>query len=1200
MTGEMSMSELAPETTRSQLEIRLLGNIDVRVNGESLHLSSVKQRSILCLLARTANRIVPTTELEDELWFGSPPATAASALRVHVSGLRAALAPAQSDCRIVQSGRGYRLDVVSECIDVFRFAIAAESMYSASLPDLNDTVALWRGEPFDGADSPRLREYAEHLNRLMIELTERRFELQLEAGQHHDITEALADAVRAHPYRERLVAHHMVALYRCGRQTESLAEFEECRRRLAEELGLQPSPQLTALQLQILEHKVPEVSRPTNSIIHVGERHADRVDRLDRNESAHTVAATGTVLADWPIAFPSSLTRLGGPIFGRAPDRSVVKTAIDACQTNRAPGRVVLVTGDAGIGKSRFLEAIGEDARSQSMAILHGWFTANGPAFEGVSELLRPVFMEIPEQFLNGELAAASRHLERIVPTISFRRAGRASNRANEVERLPLFEAIHSVLDFVARRNGAVLIVDDVHWADDGSLELLRFLGRRGLPDSTLLVLAARNGSEYRKTHLLFDEFSKSASTTWLDLRALEKATVMELVREVQPDRPDHAIDMHADYLLAQTAGIPLLLAASLGRAAIRDGEAGSSDNHMPRAVKSVLEERLRSMREETVVVLRHAAVSTAPFGPEFCESFGFGWEQVADALNEGVESGVLEAVPASARGYRFGHEMWRERLYSQLTARQRISAHAVAGAFANEAGPMWTFDLAYHSCCAVPMVDVGLALVRSRAAAEQAIAMRGFESAGQILERAFALEDDRPASFRKVDVRRVAGELKSLAGRAWALAGDSVRANRWFYEAFEIAVEVGDYETAASVVLGLTHKGLALVANARLTQMIETATVMVPHSEVLLRLSLSTAYIESLDNDPDWQSVNIAASDLVRELRTLNDTRALSTALIVEARRHNGDPDVARLVETAQEVCALTSRLESRSAYLDALDFSLLANLRSGNLDETQRVLETYEAVSQTYPQPWDQCLAASVRSALAMLRGDRAEAHTQIGRARELGERYQTADYEGTFAAQMFVDHLLDGSVGLLVDAVRAFADHYASVPAWRCALGLAETCAVGSASRAVTGRVDDAIRELAGSSRKNFWLTGIALAAEFAFCAGDADIGRTIAELLHPYTDQLVVVSLGIASLSTVDHYAGLAHAAAGDLNGSEERLRTAFAWAEVHGARVCEMDTALRLGEVLRRLERVAESEAFRQRGMDLAVTLGYTGRLADSH
>jgi DNA-binding SARP family transcriptional activator/tetratricopeptide (TPR) repeat protein len=1197
MTGEMSTSELAPESPRSQLEVRLLGNIDVRVNGESLHLSSVKQRSILCLLARTANRIVPTTELEDELWFGSPPVTAASALRVHVSGLRAALAPAQPHCRIVQSGRGYRLDVESQCIDVFRFATAAESMTRATLSDLNDTVALWRGEPFDGADSPRLREYAEHLNRLMIELSERRFELQLEAGQHHEIAEALADAVRAHPYRERLVAHHMVALYRCGRQTEALAEFEECRRRLAEQLGLQPSPQLAALQLRILEHQVPEVLRATGLIIGTEEPGVDH-DENDENRESGLVGKENT-RSDWRIAFPSSLTRLGGPIVGRVFDRSVVRTAIDGCHTKDAPGRVVIVTGVAGIGKSRLLEAIGEDAGNENMAILHGWFSANGPAFEGVSEMLRPIFAEIPEQFLNGELAVASRHLERIVPTISFRRSGHASNRANEVERLPLFEAVHSVLDFVARRTGAVLVLDDVHWADVGSLELLRFLGRRGLPNSTLLVLAARTGSEFKSSYLVLDEFAKSASTTWLDLGALGKTTVMELVREVQPDRPDHAIDTHADYLLAQTAGIPLLIAASLGRDVVRDGEDGYSDGlmQMPRAAKSVLEERLRSMREETVVVLRHASVSTAPFGPEFCESFGFGWEQVADALNEGVESGVLVAVPASARGYRFGHEMWREHLYSQLTARQRISAHAVAGAFANEAGPMWTFDLAYHSCCAVPMVDIGLALVRSKVAAEQAVAMRGFESAGQILERALALEDDRPASFRKEEVRRVAGELKSLAGRAWALAGDSVRANRWFYDAFEIAVEVGDYETAASVVLGLTHKGLALLTNPRLTQMIETATVMVPHHEVLLRLRLSAAYIESLDNDPDWQSVNNAASDLVRELRTLNDATALSTALVVQARRHNGDPDVSRLVETANEVCAMTSRLESKSAYLDALDFSLLARLRSGNLEETQRALDVYEAVSHTYPKPWDQCLAASVRSTLAMLRGDRVEAHIQIGRTRELGERYQTADYEGIFASQMFVDHLFDGSVGQLLDAVRDVADHYASVPAWRCALGLSEACAQGAATKAVSERVSAAVAELAGSSRKNFWLTGMGLAAEFAFQFGDAKVGRAVGDLLHPYADQLVVVSLGVTAMSTVDHYAGLAHAAAGDLVNAETRLRNALRWADVYGARACEMDTAFRLGEVLRRLGSVEESDQFLQRAVELANTTGYLGRLA---
>ncbi len=1028
------------------------------------------------------------------------------------------------------------------------------------------------------------REYAEHLNRLMIELTERRFELQLGAGQHHEVTEALADAVRAHPYRERLVAHHMVALYRCGRQAEALAEFEDCRRRLADELGLHPSPQLAALQLQILNHQIPEVARSISMT-------RERIERSSVSQSGNVARED----SDWRIAFPSSLSRLGGPMFGRGAERAIVKKEIDAGHDAGSSGRVVVLTGVAGIGKSRFLEAIADDARNQNMAILHGWFSANGPAFEGVSELLRPVFAEIPEQFLHGELAAASRHLERIIPSISFRRAGHATNRAAEVERLPLFEAIHTVLDFVARRNSAVFIFDDVHWADDGSLELLKFLARRSLPPSALLVVATRNGHEYQNTHRVFDEFAKSASTTWLDLGALEKPTVMEFLRETQPDTTDQAMNTHADYLLEQTAGIPLLLAASLGRNVGSDGRVRAG-SQLPRAVKSVLEERLRAMREETVVVLRHAAVSTAPFGPEFCESFGFGWEQVADALNEGVECGLLVAVPASARGYRFGHELWRERLYSQFTARQRISAHAVAGAFANEAGPMWTFDLAYHSCCAVPMVDVGLALARSKLAAEQAISMRGFESAGQILERALALEDDRPASFRKEAVRRTAGQLKSLAGYAWALAGDSVRAKRWFHDAFEIAVEVGDFETAAAVVLGLTHKGLALVANPRLTQMIETAATMVPHQEALLRLKLSAAYIESLDNDSDWRRVNSVASDLVSELRTLNDPKALATALVVQARRHNGDPDVKRLVETATEVCVLTERLESKSAYLEALDFSVLAKLRSGDLNETQRVLDTYESVSQTYPQPWDQCLAASARSAIAMLRGDRPEAHAQMARARELGERYQTADYEGAFAAQLFVDHLFDGSVGMLVDSIRVFAGQYTSIPAWRCALGLAELAERGQTTKAVTESMAAVVGELAGGSRKNFWLTGLALAAEFAFRVDEADIGRTIAGLLQPYTDQLVVVSLGVTSLSTVDHYAGLAHAASGDLVGAEARLRVALDWGANNGARACEMDTALRLGDVLQRSGQVEDGEEFRQRGLDLATETGYLGRL----
>jgi tetratricopeptide (TPR) repeat protein len=1083
----------------------------------------------------------------------------------------------------VQSGRGYLFEVDDATIDVVRFSAAAETISNATLADLNDTVALWRGEPFDGADSPRLRTHAEQLNRLMIELTERRFELQLEAGLHHMITEALADAVRAHPYRERLVGHQMVALYRCGRQTEALAEYEDCRRRLGDELGLQPSPQLAALQLQILNHQVPDVpSAPVQT-------------PPKTNVPEVMIAAE----SEWRTAFPSSLNRLGGVMFGRSREHAAMETEVGACQVPGAPGRVMIVTGVAGIGKSRFLETIGSHGLTRDMAVLHGWFSANGPAFEGVSELLRPTFAEIPERFLNGELAAASRHLERIVPSISFRRAGHATNRANEVERLPLFEAVHSVIQFIARRSGAVLVFDDVHWADDGSLELLKFLGRRGLPNSTLLVLAARSGSEHRSAHQVFDDFAKSASTTWLDLQALEKSTVMELVRDSQPGSSEPLVTKRADYLLAQTAGIPLLLAASLARGSITELDAQPTDNLLPRAVQSVLENRLRSMSEPTVEVLRHASVSTAPFGPEFCESFGFGWEQVADALNEGVENGVLVPVPASARGYRFVHELWRERLYSQFSSRQRISAHAVAGAFANEAGPTWTFDLAYHSCCAVPMVDVGLALSRSKLAAEQAIAMRGFELAGQILERALLLEEARPASFRKPEVRRLVGQLKSLAGRGWGLAGDSVRANRWFHEAFEIAIEVGDYLTAASVVLGLTHKGLALVANPRLTQMIETAAGLVPHGETLLHLRLNAAYIESLDNDPDWERVNIAAADLVRELRNFDSSVALSTAIIVHARRQNGNAEVSGLLDASIEACALTSRGESKSAYLDALDFSLLANLRSGNLEQTQQALEQYEAASLTYPQPWDQCLAASVRATLSMLRGNRADAHFHIGQARELGERYQTADYEGTFASQLFSDHLFDGSVGDLVETVRSVAGQYPTVPAWRCARGVAAVLANREAASTERPFVAAAVDELSRSSRKNFWLTGLALAAEFAYFTDDREIGQTVADLLHLYTDQLVVVSLGITSMSTVDHYAGLAHAAAGDLGKSEARLRIALRWSEEQGARTCEMDTSLRLGEILRRAGHAEEAEQRTRHGSDIAIETGYTGRVVTS-
>jgi DNA-binding SARP family transcriptional activator/tetratricopeptide (TPR) repeat protein len=1167
-------------TEQPSFEIRLLGNIDVRIAGESIHLSSVKQRSILCLLARTANRVVPTTELEDELWFGSPPPTAAAALRVHIAGLRGALAPAKDRCQIVQSGRGYRLDVEPECIDVLRFDRASETINGFGLSDLNDTVALWRGEPFDGADSPRLREHALHLKRLLIEVTERRFELQLAAGRHHDVVESLADAVRTHPYRERLVGHLMLALYRCGRQTEALAEFEDTRRRLLTELGLDPSPQLTTLQLQILDHRVPPVPERTEG--------PDRHSTIGRSDPSN-----------WTVAFPASLARLGGVLVGRSGERRLVESELDARATDVA-GATMVISGAAGLGKSRLLEEVGALAFAKNMHVLHGWFSSDGPAFEGISELLRPIFAEVPEQLLNGELASASRHLERIVPAIAFRRDGQIMARTTETERLPLFEAVHSLLKFLrgpGGPGGAVLVLDDIQWADDGSLELLRFLSRRGLPKGILLVVAARTGPKSERAAQVLAEFARSSTTTWIELLAFDHATVADLVRSHHPDRPDSMIDAHTERLLETTAGIPLLVTASLNRG---DESTQSADRH---AVASVLEDQLRSLSESTAAVLRHASVSAAPFGPEFLESFGHGWEEVADALHEGLDAGVLVRVPASARAFRFRHDLWRERLYSRFSDRERIAAHAVAGTFANEAGPTWTYDLAYHSCLAVPMIDVGLAVSRSTAAAEQALAMQGFESAAQLVERALSLELERPASFRKENVRRVTCRARCIAGRAWALAGDYGRATERFHEAFAIAEEVNDYQSAAAVVLGLTEKGLALLTNTRLTQMIQTARTMVPEGERLLRLRLDAAYIESLDNDPDWVRVNQAAEDLVAELRSTNDPVALATALIVLGRRQNGDPDVSKLVSVSNEARALTKRSEGRAAYLHALDFSVLAQLRVGNLPQAKHLLLEYEFVSESYPQPWDQCLCASFHATLNMLGGDRARALASIQHARALGERYQTADFEGAYASQLFVDGIFNGSVAPLRQAVEAAAAQYSTVPAWQCALALAMVHSDRNRNARIqtdaAAMVRTAVDEFGAGSRKNFWLTGLAVAAEFAHHENDSEVGIRVADLLRNYTDQLVVVSIGIASLSSVDHYAGLALAAAGEIPMAADRFRTAIDWAKRNEAQTCEMDATLRLAEVLeRRGDRADRNEIawLQSQGRQLASATGFTGRL----
>lgn len=245
------------------MEFRILGPLEVRRGDRPLGLGGGKQRSLLALLLLHRNEVVPIERLVDELWGERAPETAAKIVQNYVSLLRRALAEEDGDSGValVTQGHGYVLRIETGELDLDRFegllaqgreALAAGDAAEASAR-LREALGLWRGDPLaDLAYEPFAQAEVARLEERRLVALECRIETDLALGRQADLVGELETLVARHPLREQIQGQLMLSLYRSGRQAEALEVYQEARRRLVDELGIEPGPALRALEQAIL------------------------------------------------------------------------------------------------------------------------------------------------------------------------------------------------------------------------------------------------------------------------------------------------------------------------------------------------------------------------------------------------------------------------------------------------------------------------------------------------------------------------------------------------------------------------------------------------------------------------------------------------------------------------------------------------------------------------------------------------------------------------------------------------------------------------------------------------------------------------------------------------------------------------------------------------------------------------------------
>ncbi len=307
------------------MDFRLLGPLEVAEGGRRLKLGGTKQRALLADLLIHANRVVAAERLIDDLWEDEPPATATNVLQTMIGQLRRVLEPhrqrGEPSAILETVAPGYRLRVQPDEMDALRFeSLVAEARQRmpadphGAAVRLRRALAFWRGPALgDVAGEPFAQHEAARLEERRLLATEERIEADLALGRHPDLVGELESLVRLHPLRERLCGQLMLALYRSGRQAEASEVFHETRKRLADELGMEPSTELQRLFRQILNQD-PDLGsvRPTPAV------HRERTN------------------------LPTPLTRL----VGKASEVGRVRQLLSR-------SRLVTLTGVGGIGKTR-------------------------------------------------------------------------------------------------------------------------------------------------------------------------------------------------------------------------------------------------------------------------------------------------------------------------------------------------------------------------------------------------------------------------------------------------------------------------------------------------------------------------------------------------------------------------------------------------------------------------------------------------------------------------------------------------------------------------------------------------------------------------------------------------------------------------------------------------------------------------------
>ncbi len=805
--------------------------------------------------------------------------------------------------------------------------------------------------------------------------------------------------------------------------------------------------------------------------------------------------------------------RPGNLFVGRERELGQLKGVFEDAATGR--GRLVLLVGEPGIGKTRTAEEVAAYARDRGAQVLWGpcHEGEGAPAYWPWVQILRQALREADanpddERGTAGDIA-------QLLPELSDEGTRPLASEVHpEHARFRLFDAISTFLKGSAERRPLVLILDDLHWADRPSLLIFQFLARE-IHTTRILLLGTYRHTDIGRQHPLTETLGELSRGEGVILRGLSEDDVARFIEGMGHEPSDELVST----LYATTEGNPFFVAETM-RLLASEGRLGDRvpGIAIPMGARMLIGRRLDRLSPDCNELLVVASVSGTTFASDVLERVSdLTGDRLLGVLDEAVGAGVIEEVPGALGRYRFAHALIRETLYEELSTARRIRIHrAIAEALEQmpAGGEMALADIARHFFESAKGGDIDKAIVYTKRAGDRAAELLAYEDAVLHYQRALQVIElkEEPDEEKRI-------ELLLALGAAQARAGEAGRARETFFEAADLARRIGAAELRAQAALGFGGNLEASEVSGHVDEtsvrLLQEALASLPKGDGALRARL----LARLASASYWSAPVERREQLSREAvemaRRIGDQGVLAAAMSNRRYALWSPENVEERLEGTAAIVRLAEEAGDKERVVQAHRWLLADLLERGDMAGADREIEAHTRLAAELRQKIYIGYSSMFHAMRALWEGRFDDAERLAREAETTGRSVGHELASGLYFAQMFRILWERGELAALEDAMSQMRSSLgqSGLLTTSSASGVSATLAFALAE---FGRIDDVkviYERLCGDDvsaipRGYHWLVAISHLSGTCALLGDVSRARAFYDLLSPFADRLVV--------------------------------------------------------------------------------------------